>query len=69
MPDKDPAGFDNEKRDQPHGGYGGSENPLRPDGEAIAGLCEQVERFVAEKPLRALAVAFVAGLVFGRIVL
>ena len=39
------------------------------DEDAIVGLCEQVEQFVAERPLKALALAFLAGLALSRFLL
>lgn len=35
--------------------------------ESIAGLCAEVDAFIAAKPLRALGIAFLAGLIVSRL--
>lgn len=37
--------------------------------DSVAGFCHDVEQYVSERPIRALAIAFLAGAVFARIIL
>ena len=37
--------------------------------DTVAGFCHDVEQFVSEKPLKALAIAFLAGVVVARVIL
>ena len=47
-----------------------NENEIPDDAfEPANGLCEKFEAYVAARPLKAIAVAFVVGLLFGRVVL
>ncbi|HWU26643.1 MAG TPA: hypothetical protein VN154_09600 [Rhizomicrobium sp.] len=60
--------------DQADGGLQNSpdaarENPTSPGGQNTLGLCHEVEQFIADKPLKALAIAFLAGVVISRIIL
>jgi ElaB/YqjD/DUF883 family membrane-anchored ribosome-binding protein len=52
--------------DPEHRGQGGTGGTVFPDPET---LCEEVEAFIAEKPFQALAMALLAGIIVGKIIL
>jgi len=55
--------IEDEDRNRPHGRTGGT--PFA-DPET---LCEEIEAYIAAKPFQSLAMALLAGIIFGKIIL